>query len=232
MIICGLDFETTGLSPEKDRVIEIGMVLWDTDSHNMIRTCGELVRSDVKITAEITAINGITEASVEKYGIPQDEALTIVKDGIYGADAVCAHNGTNFDKQFYFHWLKRNNWLVSEHFANDLWIDTCVDLPQPLGKLIYAAADRGFVNPFPHRAVTDVLTMLRILDGYDVVEVARRARIPNVTVQALVSYDNRELARVRGYHWKGETRQWLRTVKEDMVQEELRNAGFKVAVLK
>jgi len=229
MIICGLDFETTGLSPQTDRVIEIGLVLWDTDLHAPVALYGSLVRSEVKVPKEVTTINNITDDMLQKYGVAQDAALCTVSGWMKKSEAACAHNGTGFDKLFYEQWCLREKKPFENTF---LWIDTCIDLGAPIGRLIHAAAERGFVNPFPHRAVTDVLTMLRILDYYDANEVVRQARIPNVTVQALVNYDDREKAKARGYHWNGETRQWLRAVKEDQLEKEKREAPFKVLVMK
>ncbi|MEG7787053.1 hypothetical protein U2388_15000, partial [Listeria monocytogenes] len=51
------------------------------------------------------------------------------------------------------------------------WLDTRYDLPheeEPESrKLKHLACDLGFTNPFPHRAVTDVLTMCRVTASHD-----------------------------------------------------------------
>jgi hypothetical protein len=59
-------------------------------------------------------------------------------------------------------------------------------------------ADHGFVYP-AHRAVNDVLAMLQILDRYSIAEIIERANTPNVEVRAVVSFDDRLLAKERGY---------------------------------
>ena len=58
-----LDFETTGLDAEKDRVIEVGVALF----HDGVleRSRHWLINPGVPISAEITAITGITDAMVE-----------------------------------------------------------------------------------------------------------------------------------------------------------------------
>ena len=89
------------------------------------------------------------------------------------------------------------------------WIDTCTDVPYPpsVGSrtLRYLAADHLFINPFPHRAIFDVMTMLTVLSHYNVEEIAVLAKSPVIHVQAKVGYDEREKAKARGYMWEGQT---------------------------
>jgi DNA polymerase-3 subunit epsilon len=231
MIVLGLDWETTGLNPQADRVIEAGLVLWDTDLRAPVRMSGFLVKSDVAVSEEVTKITGITPILLKNFGLEVPNAFGIVTQYMSCADVLCAHNGNEFDKLFWNEWVKREKKEVPDKF----WLDTYTDLPTVAGKLAYMAADAGFVNPFPHRALTDVLSMLRILDGHNVQRVYERAKLPNATLQALVSYDNNALAKARGYRWKPDTKQWLKIVKEDEVKEEMTaaaKAGFKTTRVK
>ena len=43
MILLSLDFETTGLDPANDRVIEVGAVLWSTAQHRVLAAVDCLV---------------------------------------------------------------------------------------------------------------------------------------------------------------------------------------------
>jgi DNA polymerase-3 subunit epsilon len=231
MIVLGLDWETTGLNPETDRVIDAGLVLWDSDLRAPVRMSGFLVQSDVDVSSEISKMTGITSAMLKKFGLKPSEAFGVVGHYMSHADIVCAHNGNEFDKPFWTEWTKREGKKVSDRF----WLDTYTDLPVASTKLIYMAADAGFVNPFPHRALTDVLSMLRILDGHDVDKVYQRAKLPNVVLQALVSYESNALAKARSYRWSPELRQWRKIVKEGEAKKEIseaEKAGFKVVVVK
>ncbi len=76
------------------------------------------------------------------------------------------------------------------------------------------AADHGFVSPFQHRALFDVLTMLRILGMYRIDEVVQLATSPSCTLVADAGYDDRKLLREHGFYWDGASRSWRRQVKE------------------
>lgn len=228
--ILGLDFETTGLDLENDRITEVGLVLWDIDTRQPIQISGFLVNTTKEITEEITALTGITRSVLDCFGWDEQKSFKTVYSAIQKADYVMAHNGNDFDRVLANNWGKRENQLLPDK----VWIDTKTDLPQEAyGKsasLYYMAADHGFLYD-PHRAVSDVLAMLRILGKYDVSYVIDRAKQPTVHVQALVTFDTNKLAKERGYHWKPETKQWVKPIKADMLDKEQAEAKFKVRVL-
>jgi hypothetical protein len=70
--------------------------------------------------------------------------------------------------------------------------------------------------------------MLKLTAMYDIEAIVKRSQIPNVEVRASVSYDDRLLAKERGYHWKPELKQWRKPMKLDEVQAEKDSAGFPV----
>lgn len=231
MRILGIDFETTGLDPQKDRITEVGMALWDSTTKQPVRITGFLVKTGTPVSAEITTITGITTELLQTYGVEPKSALTAMLGMIAQADFMCAHNA-EFDRGF----------LVSEcarHTTGpkDLpWIDTRTDLPHAaysLGKsasLKYLACDHGFVYP-AHRAVNDVLAMLEILGRYDLETTIKRAQTPNVNVRAVVSFDERLLAKERGYYWKPEAKLWIKPLKADEVDAEKEAAPFPVVLM-
>lgn len=214
MILLGLDYETTGFDPHFDRVIEVGLALWDVERHKPISQRDFYVKPEIEIPQhkwdEVTPIHGITKEDVEKYGIDDKKALDLVNGFVSKADAIVAHNGTQFDQLFEHAWNER--YLQAPSSA--IWIDTRLDVPEPMtGALICIAAKKGFLNPFPHQALSDVLTMLRILDGYDIAAVIERAKIPNITVQMNVPFESKDHAKELGYYWKPDSKQWLKAIK-------------------
>jgi DNA polymerase-3 subunit epsilon len=233
--LLSLDFETTGLDFDKDRVIEYGLVAWDVELRQPVRLMGNLVKPERNFTQEewaaAEAVHHIGMGTVNRYGMPEHIALAILLTWYETADYIVAHNGVFFDKPMLERWATRYPELK---MPKRPWIDTRVDLPVPLsGKLVYLAADHGFINPFPHRALFDAMTCLRIIDNYDVPTVIERSRLPNVLVQGLVSYEDREKAKARGYGWQDYRGKkcWVRTLKDPEVGREQAEAPFKVVVL-
>jgi DNA polymerase III subunit epsilon len=230
MKVLGLDFETTGLDPKVDQVTEVGMVLFDTDMHQPVRISGFLVRTEFGITSEITELTGITDAMLDAYGFPPSAALQSILKMAAGADAFCAHNGKDFDRLFLETWCAREK----QQMPSLLWLDTRTDLPKEAYKksasMFYMAAEHGFLYD-AHRAVSDVLAMLKILDRYDIKTVVERAKTPNVQVRAVVSYDEKDLAKERGYHWKPELKLWVKQLKLSEVETEKEAAPFSVVLM-
>ena len=189
------------------------------------------------ISAEITAITGITQEDIDIYSEPWIQVLRGMNNMALRADAIVAHNGTGFDKPMLLAHLDRLDTPQAPHldFWRGPWIDTCIDVDYPPSittrKLTHLAAEHGFLNPFAHRAVSDVLTMLKVLAHYDIGPVLESSRQPNVTLRALVSYDDREKAKGRGYRWDAGTKSWRKTLKAHRVEEERAACGFPVEVL-
>lgn len=228
-LILGLDFETSGLDPVNDRVLEVGLALWDTERHKPISQQDFYVKPEIEIPdhkwEEIAPITGIVKADIDLYGIPDRKGFNLIQGFMSKAKAIVAHNGTMFDKLFYEAWESRYRVVP----MNPLWIDTRLDTPEPMvGKLICLAAQKGFLNPFPHQALSDVLTMLRILDGYDFDTVIERAKIPNITVCMSVPFADKDYAKKLGYYWRPEGKMWLKVIKACDLYKEQKASRFWV----
>jgi DNA polymerase-3 subunit epsilon len=249
MLILGLDFETTGLSFTDDRITEIGAVLWDTDARMPVQIFNTLVRhaDGPPITDEITRLTGITQAMLDAYGVAPCAAFRRLCAMAATAGIVVAHNGNGFDRPMFeaqmlrFSAVPETATITSAAAAQELlWVDTCMDVPYPASistrKLVHLAAEHGFLNPFAHRAVFDVLTMLKVLDAYistpaGLDAVLESARQPMVTLLAIVNFDDRDKAKARGYRWRAATKQWVRHIKSHHADAERRDCGFNVEVM-
>lgn len=235
MIILGLDFETTGLEPTTDRVIEIGAVLWDTERKAPLQVQSDFIlhktEENVTIPEEIQKITGILPEDLTRFGLPAKQAFERLNHLISFAEYVVAHNGNEFDQKFYQAEVARLK--IDEDLTP--WIDTMTDIPFSedfkTRKLTYLAAEHGFLNPFSHRAAFDVLTMLKVLEPYDLGQVTELAKSPTLTVKAAVSYDDREKAKARGYRWNPKDKIWVKTIKEVFLENERVSADFDVVPL-
>jgi DNA polymerase III subunit epsilon len=228
---------------------EIGMVLWCTELRAPIKLFGTLVDPGKYAVWEpgATAVNNLTPEVCTKFGMEDERALKYVLSWYGSADVACAHNGNNFDKPLLEKWAERYGLDAQK---GKLWIDTRADIEVPARnshKLGYMAADHGFLNPFPHRAMFDVMTMLTILMApdlvkappkYDLAKIQEIAKSPLRIVKALVSFETNHLAKARGYHAiyvDGKFQRWELEVKEINLEKEreaARLAGFEVEVIK
>jgi DNA polymerase III subunit epsilon len=218
VIVLGLDLETTGLEAGTCNIIEVGAVLWDWSRKTPLRVVSELVECHEPLPAEITELTGIADTDLRRWGVPLVTALTKLQETARDAEYVVAHNGINFDRLF----LERA-WSAIPQTRFDLeWIDTCHDLPLPKNlqtrKLSYLAAEMGFLNPFAHRSVFDVLTMLKVLSHYPPEDVLRLQKSPLRRLVAQVSYDERDKAKAHGFRWDPQRRYWYLEGKECLLE--------------
>lgn len=232
--------ETTGLNIPTLGVTEIGMVAWSVELHAPIKLYGSLVDPHKECVWEpgAAAINNLTPELCSQYGMEDEKACRQLMSWYSSADVCCAHNGNAFDRLIVEKWATKYG---IDPQKDKVWIDTKCDLetpPRNSNRLTYMAADHGFLNPFPHRAMCDVLTMLKILDKYDLEQVLVISKSPTVRLKAIVSYEQKDLAKDRGFHAiyvDSKFSHWEMSTKEcklEAEREACRTAGFEVLILK
>jgi DNA polymerase III subunit epsilon len=92
-----LDFETTGLHPERgDRITEVGLVR--IQGGHVVDRFESLVNCDARVPSHITAFTGITQRMVDE-APPVTDVMRVVADFI-GEASVVSHNAT-FDQRFF-----------------------------------------------------------------------------------------------------------------------------------
>ena len=228
-IILSYDVETTGLDTSTDRVIEVGAILYSTGQRKCLESKGFLVKTDKPISPEITKLTSITQAAVDKFGYDSEESLDDVIDLMSQADAIAGQNVLRFDKRITESWATR----FKKTLPSKLWIDTRTDLPGVESKsLTYMAADHGFLNLFPHSALADCQTVLKLITMYDINQVIARAKEPTVILKAHVGFENNGLAKARKYGWyddKKGTKFWYKIVKQSDVAVETSHSEFDVS---
>jgi len=222
MILLGIDLETTGLDTSSCEIIEVGAVLWDTGTHQIVRTYSTLVKNQQPIPEDVQKLTGITQGLVDRFGTSWSTVLTFLNRLQGECDYLVGHNAKGYDAEI----LAR----MGMEFGRP-WIDTTQDVPYPAEiktrKLTHLAAEHRFVNPFPHRAVTDVLTTLQILSFYQPEEIERYAKADSKTVVAQFERSDpefeskKEVVKRNRYRWTGAPEyQWRKTLKDFQVEEE------------
>lgn len=246
MTICALDVETTGLDSKKDRVTELGVVFFNTEDWASVNTYQSLLwdKSYPPLTAEITKITGITQDMLTSEGRSPESVWSIFKDmfSTYKVDAVVAHNA-DFDKSFVAEELKRHE-LAPIAVP---WVCSMKDIKHTVGtcrKLSHLALDYGLaVDPkVLHRAKDDVELMIRMLKEAvsDFPTLLKRSLLKNLVVRAVVPSPfgagsdggvGKDKAKACGFSWDGARKIWVKTIKEDELEQTERELGYKLTVI-
>lgn len=233
MIVLGIDVETTGLDPNVHEIIEIGVVLYDTEQNSILLMENTLLAQDGwtddpstwNLDPKITEITGISPQMLYDWGRPPQHTFNLIALWADIADAFLAHNAP-FDKKFIEATAKR---LGSYNLNYEIpWIDTIEDLDHPKvpsKSLLTLAAYYGFVNPFPHRALTDVLTMLEVFKHYDPEKsfenatAIKRRYIANFGWNCVDFEKKKTFAKENGFKWDPDMKQWYRMIADAKVDE-------------
>lgn len=232
MYILGIDTETTGLDSTKDRIIEIGAVIWETELCAPVLFWDVLIDPETPILPETTELTGITQDMINKFSITENEAVRGLEQltSMGTLEIAAAHNAP-----FDIGMLTASFHRQGMELPKLTWIDTAVDIPYPrrieTRKLTHLGAEHKFVNPFAHRACTDVLSMLTVLSNYNFDEILANSKIPNITIRANTGYEQRELAKAKGFRWDGASKVWIKRIKENQLDFEKKAceaSGFSI----
>lgn len=253
MILCFLDIETTGLDFEKDKITELAYVIQDMNFEKPYKIYSQFLFSEdyPAITEEINVLTGITDYHLQKAGVQPATAFFELERDLkhFEVDFIIAHNGANFDRPFLLKKLLQEI-PESESEKGDLrgflrlrglpWLDTQHDVVYPDSftsrRLTHLAAEYGFLNPFPHNAIFDVFTMMKVFANQDCEDMIARSLEPWVVLQAHTSYDERELAKKRRFRWeslgdKVYPKMWVKRVKKSDVDKEIKDAPFTISIV-
>lgn len=236
-----LDLETTGLKPATDRIIELGLSLWDWEPKPSPLVSYGIFLNDnfTPLPEEIVRITGITDDILKEFGqSPKSNfewMLEMVKT--HKPSFLIGHNIKNFDALFLWEEFKRLGLDYSAISSLPI-IDTRFDLKFPQEpasrKLKHLASDAGICpQKYAHRAVFDCFTTAELLATHSIGEVIAYSKIPWITVRAMVSYDDRELAKAERYMWeklgdKSYPKCWVKQIKEDQFEIEVQKCKFPV----
>lgn len=212
-----LDTETTGLDPEFDRAIEVAAVVYDIGLWSVIESYATLMKSNVPNKA--VEINRIPDEAIKR-GADSVEAWNYVDVMAATCDCIVGHN-CDFDRQF----VPENATIL----RSKPWCCTQLGIEWPRqlksgGTLISLMLEHGLGVVDPHRALNDCMAIARLFArcselGFDVARMVEGGCEPRITIQALVSYANRDKAKSAGCHWEPETKGWIRSIRASQAEE-------------
>ncbi len=226
-----VDTETTALETDKGQVIEVGAILYSVKHQTVIQQVSTLFPAPHNPAEHINRIKPEPlqemKAEVAKLGI-----LMMLKMAQM-AEFVVAHNA-DFDSK----WFGQSGngkivlpALVDASGQPHRWLCTCSDFEWPrqtrqgqsLVELLALAHGIGVCSV--HRALTDCLLIAALLTNMeDLQDMFAKALRPKAIFKALVSYEERELAKQAGFKWYPERKAWERK----MTVEDARELAFPV----
>ena len=209
-----VDVETTGTNADADKVIELGIIVFEYAAETgqvgpVVGHYSGLEDPRRPIPPETTAIHGITDEMVA--GQHLDEAA--VAQLIEGVGLVIAHNA-GFDRPFL---EQRLPFLASLPWACSLREIPWKDHGSASASLEFLAYRSGFFYD-AHRAETDCRALLAVLahplsgtDHSALWTLLEYARQPSYRLAALgAAFEVKDLLKARGYRWDAEARVWQR----------------------
>lgn len=234
MIILSADVEATGLDKQKDRIIELGAVLYSTGQKRVLESTGFLVQSDgVPITQEITDITGITQVAVDRFGYSQEDAIQTFADLADQADAVIGHNIIRFDRPMLWNAAARLGITLPEK----LLIDTMTDIPGVKGEqLVTMCAKKGFVYD-AHGALADSSAVVKLTSiynesaatSYDLMVERAHSELVVILGHQDRSKAANKAARKAGFRWNGDLKIWWKAVKDMDVSALAASVSFDIS---
>ena len=219
-----LDTETTGLSSETDRVIELGMLLFEFNPltgevYRIVERFDQLEDPGRPIPPETIQVHHITDDMVRGKRIDDAQVERLLRD----VNVVIAHNAA-FDRPFV-----EQRWPL---FENLLWACSLRDIDwssEGFGsaKLEYLLYTQGIFYE-AHRAENDCQALLDVLSKTlpNSQKVALLALLetlnqPQTRVYAINSpFETKDQLKLRGYRWDGDMRCWHRTLSGEQALAE------------
>lgn len=242
--VLGIDLEgmhvnliEEGIDHAKDRITEIGAVLWDTNENQPVQIYSELINEPDRLTIseEIQELTGISESMLKNWGKTDDgiqKSIDHLLNLIEASDALMAHNGDNYDRPMLEEFFKRHGRTLPEK----VWLDTSkhVEYPRKIQGLSMMALEHshGFINPFPHRAVTDVMAMLKIASNYSfdrIFQLATSERVQLIAVLDAPNWRNQkevqEFNKIKNkvakskFRWHADVKKWIKEIPKILLDE-------------
>jgi DNA polymerase-3 subunit epsilon len=225
-----IDTETTGLKADKDQVIEVAGVLYSVNNQTTIQQVSTLLPAGSNPAERINRIKPGALRNIT--GELADPGMSMLTRMAQKAELIVAHNA-EFDKKWFGIAIKGRSILPTLKNANGQplsWVCTCSDFEWPYQtrsgqSLVELALAHGIGVSTNHRALTDCQLIAALFDRMEnLPAMFDRALRPKACFKALVSYDDKDVAKQAGFKWFAERKSWERI----MAVEDTKELPFKV----
>ena len=172
-LVC-FDTETTGLDVQKEHIIQLSLVKFDTDTWETIDTRDWYIlpEGEFTIPAEAEAVHHISKEFLQEHGV----SLKSVYDEFIAFTDGCdflSYNGNGYDAPILHYNLVRNG--LSFHFENRIWYDALLlerihtagmkdENGEKLHNNLTSAYTRYYGHPFEgaHNSLDDVKATIEV----------------------------------------------------------------------
>lgn len=219
-----LDVETTGTNKQKDKIIDLGYLVFSYAKQTgellaIQKEFSQLEDPEEELSEEIIKLTGYTNADLAGKSIDWQE----VRQDFENAQVIVAHNAY-FDRAFLDRYLDLSK--------DKIWTCSMSQIPwrqkgHGSRSLEFLLKDHGLFFD-GHTALADVKATLRLLSFTDpethysyFKELLDEARIPMKWVFAKnASFDFKDQLKDRGYMWDATLRSWKKKCPQDTDSEE------------
>lgn len=167
----------------------------------------------IPVPAEVTAITGLNNELLAG----QQINWQVVRGYLSKAAVVIAHN-MDFDRAF----LQRRPEVqdLDLHWACSVRHIDWQSKGFTARRLTHLAADHGFINPFPHRALFDCATTFRVMAPH-LQELVNRSYERQILIRAVgAAFETKDKLKARGYRWNAKAYVWEKQIFESGLTEE------------
>jgi DNA polymerase-3 subunit epsilon len=217
-----IDTETTGLKPEEHHCLEIGAILFDVPSRQILAQMSCLLPVDSNAAEAINRI----PAAVTRLPQPWKPGLDYFQELLNAADLLVAHNAA-FDQQ----WFSGQGSLPPTPLP---WICSMDDIQWPLNSkrgrssVVSLCVDYGVPVWQAHRALTDCIYLAEVMKREPQLEqLIEDALLPRHVYVSNLGYDQRQRCKEAGFTWNNLVpKMWAKK----MTEHEAAGLGFSVSI--
>ena len=218
-----VDTETTGLDENKNQLIEIGCILFNIPAKEVLSQISFLLPVSIN---EAENINGISP-EMTQISQPWEDAISFFYKLVDCCDYIVAHN-VEFDKKWFGIGKLRTldkKWICSLDDINWSFKEKVKRRP--------SVTDLALAFGVPvwnlHRALSDCFYLSEVFKKCENLEdLLIDASKPRYLYKAIVSYEDRLLAKEAGFRWNNPVQgAWTKRLSEN----EAVNLNFKVEIL-
>jgi len=247
-----LDLETIGLDFKNNVITEAATVTKKLGAKKALAIKHSYLYEEDRYTAEqftpeIYKLTYITRDLCLENGVDPQLVLKEISDEMKTVDFVLAQNGVDFDRPFLAEQMNIYG-IDPSPVLDAVWIDTKQHIRWPFRSthLGYIAAELGFLNPFPHDALSDTMTTFKVFEtaikeGYVTFDkMVERATGDDVWLMADVGFHTKDKAKKGGFHWENSNglkfpKLWVKKICECDLDDEMalyKNIGFSAMKIK